>query len=104
MKLAAPFLLDPRDVGGLGLTVGEVGFVYGTVGILALTLGGLAGGFLVAKGGLKKWIWWMFAAINIPHVLYIYLSFAQPDSFVIINLAVAGEQFGYGFGFTGYLL
>jgi len=104
VKLAAPFLLDPRDVGGLGLTVGEVGFVYGTVGILALTLGGLAGGFLVAKGGLKKWIWWMFAAINIPHVLYIYLSFAQPDSFTIINLAVAGEQFGYGFGFTAYML
>ena len=104
VKLAAPFLLDPRDVGGLALTVGEVGFVYGTVGIIALTLGGLAGGFLVAKGGLKKWIWWMFAAINIPHVLYIYLAFAQPDNFTIINLAVAGEQFGYGFGFTAYML
>ena len=72
--------------------------------LLHLTLGGLAGGFLVAKGGLKKWIWWMFAAINIPHVLYIYLAFAQPDSFTIINLAVAGEQFGYGFGFTAYML
>lgn len=104
IKLASPFLLDPREAGGLGLTTGEVGFVYGTVGIIALTTGGLLGGFLASRDGLKKWIWWMFAAINIPHVLYIYLAFAQPENFVIINLCVAGEQFGYGFGFTAYML
>lgn len=104
VKLASPFLLDPREVGGLGLTTGEVGFVYGTVGIIALTLGGLTGGFLASRDGLKKWIWWMFAAINIPHVLYIYMAFTQPENFIIINLCVAGEQFGYGFGFTAYML
>lgn len=104
VKLAAPFLLDQREVGGLALTLGEVGVVYGTVGIIALTLGGIVGGFLASRDGLKKWIWWMFAAINIPHVLYIYLAFAQPESLLIINLCVAGEQFGYGFGFTAYML
>jgi PAT family beta-lactamase induction signal transducer AmpG len=104
VKLASPFLLDPREIGGLGLTTGEVGFVYGTVGIIALTLGGLTGGFLASRDGLKKWIWWMFAAINIPHILYIYMAFAQPENFVIINLCVASEQFGYGFGFTAYML
>lgn len=104
VKLASPFLLDPRSAGGLELTTGQVGFVYGTVGIIGLTLGGLLGGFLAAKDGLKKWIWWMFLAINIPHVLYIYLAYAQPDNFIIINLCVAGEQFGYGFGFTAYML
>lgn len=104
VKLASPFLLDPRSAGGLELTTGQVGFVYGTVGILALTIGGLLGGFLASKYGLKKVLWWMFMSINIPHVLYIYLAYAQPDSFVIINLCVAGEQFGYGFGFTAYML
>lgn len=104
VKLASPFLLDPRESGGLGLTTGEVGFVYGTVGIIALTLGGITGGFLASRDGLKKWIWWMFAAINIPHLLYIYLAFAQPESLILINLCVAGEQFGYGFGFTAYML
>jgi PAT family beta-lactamase induction signal transducer AmpG len=104
VKMASPFLLDPRDIGGLGLTTGQVGFVYGTVGILALTIGGLTGGFLAAKNGLRFWLWWMFLAINIPHILYIYLSFAQPSNFIIINLCVAGEQFGYGFGFTAYML
>lgn len=104
VKLASPFLLDPRSAGGLELTTGQVGFVYGTVGIIGLTLGGLLGGFVAAKDGLKKWLWWMFMAINIPHVLYIYLAYAQPDHFIIINACVFGEQFGYGFGFTAYML
>lgn len=104
VKLASPFLLDPREVGGIGLTTSEVGIVYGTVGIIALSLGGIIGGIVASKDGLKKWLWWMFAAINIPHVLYIFLAYAQPDNFIIINLCVAGEQFGYGFGFTAYML
>ncbi len=104
VKLASPFLLDAREVGGLGLTTGEVGLVYGTVGILALTLGGILGGFVAAKHGLKKWLWWMLIAINLPNTVYIYLSYTLPESFFLINLAVAVEQFGYGFGFTAYML
>ena len=104
VKLASPFLLDAREVGGLGLTTGEVGLVYGTVGILALTLGGLLGGFLAARHGLRHWLWWMLIAINLPNTVYIYLSYAMPESFLIINLCVAIEQFGYGFGFTAYML
>lgn len=104
VKLASPFLLDAREVGGLGLTTGEVGLVYGTVGILALTIGGLLGGFIAARNGLKFWLWWMLIAINFPNVVYIYLSYAMPESFFLINLCVAIEQFGYGFGFTAYML
>lgn len=104
VKLASPFLLDASEVGGLGLTTGEVGIVYGTVGIIALTLGGLLGGFLAARYGLKYWLWYMVVAINLPNIVYVYLSTAQPESFFIINLCVAIEQFGYGFGFTAYML
>ncbi|RME01304.1 MAG: MFS transporter, partial [Calditrichaeota bacterium] len=104
VKLASPFLLDAQEVGGLALTTGQVGFVYGTVGIISLTLAGLLGGFLAAKDGLKYWIWWMVAAINLPDAVYIFLSYVQPDNFLIINLCVAIEQFGYGFGFTAYML
>ncbi len=104
VKLASPFLLDAQEAGGLGLTTGEVGFVYGTVGILFLTIGGLLGGFLAAKHGLKYWLWFMAVAINLPDAVYIYLSYAQPDNFWIINACVATEQFGYGFGFTAYML
>lgn len=104
VKLASPFMLDAQEVGGLALTTGQVGYIYGTIGILFLTLGGLLGGFLAAKYGLKTWLWWMAVAINLPDAVYIYLSYVQPDSLFMINLAVATEQFGYGFGFTAYML
>jgi PAT family beta-lactamase induction signal transducer AmpG len=104
VKMASPFLLDIREAGGLALTTGQVGFVYGTVGIISLTLGGLLGGFVAAKKGLKYWLWWMVAAINLPDFVYVYLSQTLPDNFWIINACVAIEQFGYGFGFTAYML
>jgi PAT family beta-lactamase induction signal transducer AmpG len=104
VKLASPFLLDAQEVGGLALTTGEVGFVYGTVGILALTFGGILGGILAARHGLKFWLWPMIVAINLPNAVYVYLAYFMPESFVMINIAVAVEQFGYGFGFTAYML
>ena len=104
VKLASPFLLDAQETGGLGLTTGQVGFIYGTVGMLMLTLGGLLGGFLAAKHGLKKWIIWMAIAINLPDLVYIYLAHTQTANFFMINLCVGIEQFGYGFGFTAYML
>jgi MFS transporter, PAT family, beta-lactamase induction signal transducer AmpG len=104
VKMAAPFMLDGRSVGGLGLTTSDVGFVYGTVGLLSLTLGGILGGWLASRDGLKRWIIWMVVAINLPNVVYIYLSLVQPTSLLLINVAVALEQFGYGFGFAAYML
>jgi len=104
IKLAAPFLLDAQETGGLSLTTGDVGLVYGTIGLIALTFGGLLGGFLAARHGLKYWLWPMALAINIPDVVYVVLSFTQTDNFFIIYSAVALEQFGYGFGFTAYML
>ncbi len=104
VKIASPFLLDSQEAGGLGLTTGEVGFVYGTVGIALLTIGGLLGGFVAAKHGLKKWLLWMAIAINLPDAVYLYMAHTQTDNFFIINLCVGIEQFGYGFGFTAYML
>jgi len=104
VKLAAPFLLDAREAGGLGLTTGQVGFVYGTVGTLALTLGGLLGGFAASRHGLRAWLWPMVLAIQVPNAVYVYLATTLPDSFWIVNACIAIEQFGYGFGFAAYLL
>ncbi|MDQ7818771.1 MAG: MFS transporter [Melioribacteraceae bacterium] len=104
VKMASPFMLDPHDSGGLGLSTSEVGFIYGTVGMIALILGGILGGILISKSGLKKWLWWMLVAINIPNVVYVYMSYIQPVSLFLINVCVAIEQFGYGFGFTAYIM
>ncbi len=104
VKLINPFLLDPKEVGGLGLTTQEVGLVYGTIGILGLTLGGIIGGIVAAKGGLKRWLWPMAWSISLTCLTFVYLAYAQPDSLWIINICVFIEQFGYGFGFTAYML
>jgi PAT family beta-lactamase induction signal transducer AmpG len=104
IKMASPFMLDSRQLGGLGLTTGDVGLLYGTFGILALTTGGILGGIAASRKGLRYWLWWMAIAINVPHLAYVYLSFAQPESQLIIGLCAAVEQFSYGFGFTAYML
>jgi len=104
VKMVAPFLLDPRVKGGLGLTTSEVGIIYGTVGVVALMMGGLLGGYVVYLRGLKFCLWIMVFAMHLPDLVFIYLSRALPTNFHLINLAVAVEQFGYGFGFTAYTL
>jgi PAT family beta-lactamase induction signal transducer AmpG len=104
VKMASPFMLDPRQAGGLGLTTGDVGLIYGTFGILALTAGGILGGLAAATKGFKYWLWWMVLAINLPHLAYVYMAFAQPTNYLIIGLCVVVEQFSYGFGFTAYML
>lgn len=104
VKMSSPFLIDAREVGGMGLSTSQVGFVYGTVGVIALTLGGILGGIAVARKGLKFWLWPMALAITLPNAVYLYMAMALPDSFVVVNAAVAVEQFGYGFGFTAYML
>jgi MFS transporter, PAT family, beta-lactamase induction signal transducer AmpG len=97
-------LLDKREVGGLALTTAEVGIVYGTVGVIMLTLGGIIGGFVVARGGLGRCLWPMALTIHLPNLAFLYLAYAQPESRTLITAAVAVEQFGYGFGFTAYML
>jgi len=104
VRLASPFLLDPQEIGGLALTTGQVGFVYGTVGLISLSLGGILGGILAARNGLKYWLWPMVCAITLPNLVFVFLSYNLPDNLLIINMAVALEQFGYGFGFTAYML
>ncbi len=104
LKLVAPFLLDPVSQGGLGFTTKDVGLAYGTIGILFLTLGGLLGGFMISRGGLKKWLWPMLLAVHVPNLAFVFLAATQPSSIVIVSTAIAIEQFGYGFGFAAYLL
>ena len=104
VKIINPFLLDPIAKGGLGLSTSTVGIVYGTVGIIGLTLGGILGGIAASQGGLKRWLWPMVCAITLPDLVYVYLAYAQDSALWIVNTCVFIEQFGYGFGFTAYML
>ena len=103
-KVSALFLVDSVKNGGLGLSDGEFGLVQGTVGVIGLTLGGILGGICAARNGLKRWLWPMVIAITLPDLVYVYLSYALPASLFIINICIFLEQFGYGFGFSAYML
>ena len=103
-KVSALFLVDKMSNGGLGLSDVEFGMVQGTVGVIGLTLGGILGGIAASRDGLKRWLWPMVMAITIPDLVYVYLSYALPSSLLIINICIFLEQFGYGFGFSAYML
>jgi PAT family beta-lactamase induction signal transducer AmpG len=104
LKLVAPFLIDTRSAGGLGLTTEQVGFIYSTVGIIALMLGGLVGGVALARFGLKRLLWPMIFAMYVPNVVFVLLALVQPENLYLVGSALAVEQFGYGFGFSAYLV
>ncbi|MDI1320091.1 MAG: MFS transporter, partial [bacterium] len=104
LKLVTPFLLDGRDIGGLGLSTQQVGIVYGTVGVIALTVGGITGGLIISRFGLRRLLWPMIVAMYSPNVVFIALAVAQPTSATVVGTALALEQFGYGFGFTAYMM
>jgi MFS transporter, PAT family, beta-lactamase induction signal transducer AmpG len=127
LKMAQPFLLDKRDVGGMGFTVSDIGIMYGTFGVVALIVGGILGGWLIKKYGLKKMIWVMALSMNLPNILFLYMAYAQPHiiwnldfSFLIkvfggngslvytlnplVQACLIIEQFGYGIGFTSFMV
>jgi len=127
LKMAIPFLLDKKDLGGLGFSVSEMGIMYGTLGAVSLIIGGILGGWLIKKYGLKKMIWAMALSMNLPNLLFLYLAYAQPHiiwnldfSFLnkilginssliynvnpLVQLCLIIEQFGYGIGFTSFMV
>ena len=104
MKMIYPFLLGTPESGGLGLSMQEFSLVYGAIGVIFLLLGGILGGYFISHFGLKKSFWWMAIAMTLPCLSFVYLSVFLPESMVNIGIAIAIEQFGYGFGFTAYMM
>lgn len=121
VKMAQPFLLDSSNAGGLALQIADVGFMYGTIGTTCLVIGGILGGWIVKKFSLKKTIWILAICMNLPNLLYVYLSIFKPvdvliidlnflqsnwqiNIYPIVQLCIAIEQFGYGLGFTGFMI
>ena len=104
VKLMNPFLLDPMSEGGLGLSTEAVGLIYGTIGVAALTVGGILGGIAASRWGLKKSLWPMALALTLPCLSFVFLAAFQPSELWVIGSCVALDQFGYGFGFTAYML
>jgi PAT family beta-lactamase induction signal transducer AmpG len=104
LKLVGPFLLDPREKGGLALSPQTISWAYAGVGPIAITIGGLLGGWLISRHGLKKMLWPLVLAIHLPNLAFVLLAFLQPQNPFVVACALAVEQFGYGFGFTAFMM
>ena len=102
--MASPFLLDSKEVGGLGYSTAEVGTIYGTVGIIMLTVGGILGGIVISRDGLKKWLFPMVLSLNIPNAFYAFLAITKTSSYAAVITTVVLEQFGYGFAIAGFMV
>lgn len=113
VKLCQPFMLDAVETtirdgqiigGGLGLSTQTVGWLYGTIGVICLLIGGILGGIYISRQGLRKSLWIMALSLTLPSFVYVALSIYQPSDLWFISTCVGFEQFGYGFGFTAYML
>lgn len=104
MKIVPLFLKAPLDQQGLGLTEQQIGLYYGTFGAAAFVLGSFLAGYYIAGRGLKKTLFSLCCAFNIPFAVYPFLAIYQPDSAWLIGGAIVFEYFGYGFGFVGLTL
>ncbi len=104
VKMAAPFLLDPLEQGGLAYSTEKLGTIFGTVGVIMLSIGGILGGILISRDGLKKWMLPMILSLNVPNILYAILAWTQTTSTWAVTTTVVFEKFGYGFGFAAFLM
>ncbi|MUH37622.1 MFS transporter [Zobellia amurskyensis] len=104
VKMAAPFLLDTPDKGGLGYSTEQLGTIFGTAGVIFLSIGGILGGILISKDGLKKWMLPMVISLNLPNILYAILAMTKTTSIYAVTGTVILEKFGYGFGFAAFLM
>lgn len=105
----APLFMQARlDAGGLGLSLEQKAWIDGTISTSVSLFGGLLGGVLASKIGLKRVLLGLAIAMNVPHLCYVYLSRAgspeHPLSLGTIQWLVTIEKLGYSLGCVGLML
>jgi PAT family beta-lactamase induction signal transducer AmpG len=102
VTLVAPlFMRDARAAGGMGLSVAEVGVINGVAGVVGIILGGIAGGGIISRYGLRRSFWPLVACMHAPNLLYVWAAYTHPPTWTMYGVVFV-DQFGYGFGFAGY--
>lgn len=104
-KTVLPFLNAAPAEGGLGIDVARCGLIYGTFGVLSLVAGGVVGGIVASRVGIRRALWPMILMMNAPNIAYVALAaLCPPADSPWVAAAIMTEQFGYGLGFTAYML
>ncbi len=91
--LATPFYLD------LGFTKTDIGTVSKLVGLTATVIGGLLGGAIMARIGMRRSLQWFGVAQMVPIVGFAWLAQVGP-SIPVLACVVAAENLGIGMGTT----
>jgi|GEM_PF-253023 len=117
VKMSPLFLKDSLDKGGLAVANEQLGIIKGLFGVVGIIIGGLLGGAVVSRFGLKRSFWGIAIFMHLPNFLYLLAAVqgAQLPLGVVeipglgpIPMTLAAidflEQFGYGFGFAGYMV
>ncbi len=109
--MKVPFLMDPPGAGGMGLSLEQIGIMNGVFSMIAMMAGGILGGILVKKYGLRKTIWPFAFLLTLPNLGFVWLALSPVYTEVhvlgtSINLWVQAvlcfESFGYGMGFASF--
>jgi MFS transporter, PAT family, beta-lactamase induction signal transducer AmpG len=110
-RMKVPFLMDTVERGGLGLSLENIGIMNGVFTVLAMVAGGVIGGLMVKKFGLRRVIFPFALLLTLPNLGFIWLA-AYPV-YTMIHLfgmevnpwalgALLIEAFGYGMGFASF--
>ena len=87
----------------MGYSKEVVGLIDGVFGVSGIIVGGIVGGILVSKLGIRRSIWPLMAIMHLPNLLYVFAAAARPPDAVVYGIPFV-EQFGYGVGFAAYMV
>lgn len=101
-KMSVLFLKDDLANGGLAFNNEQIGLIKNTIGLLGIIFGGIAGGVVISKMGLKRAFIPIAIAMHLPIALYWYTATLTGPSVPWVAVVDFIDQFGYGFGYAGY--
>jgi PAT family beta-lactamase induction signal transducer AmpG len=101
--MASLFILDKPEFGGMGVTLEHLGVIKAVGQSGGLILGGLLGGWWIARVGLRKAFWPLVICMHVPNLLYVWAAYELPRP-IWLYPVVFLEAFGYGVGFAGYFV
>jgi len=109
--MTAPFYMDSIEDGGMEVTTTGVAMLKTYTDVPWMTIGGILGGFIVKRYGLRATFIPLSLFLNLPNLGYVFLALHQPvASFTFLGdafptwlfLISCAESFGYGLGFSAF--
>jgi MFS transporter, PAT family, beta-lactamase induction signal transducer AmpG len=109
--MTVPFYMNDWDAGGMGMSTAEVALLKTYTDIPWMIIGGIVGGMIIKRLGLRRVFIPMAFMMNLPNLLYVYIAIVQPEEMIQIlgtmfytKLFIVSclESLGYGLGFSAF--